>query len=272
MQSFISHGVNISYLTVSPHYAVENKDKSQQPPLRKKTVIIWAHGWGQTHESFMPLVTPLSSFAHHIILDLPGFGVSDLPPEDWGTQHYADAIATWIKEQEFSSVIWIGHSFGCRVGVQMAARHPELISNMALISGAGLKRKRPIHKKAYFFCRIRLFKLLRRFIPEGKLKDKLIGIFGSADYQSAGNLRKIFVRVVNEDLSEQAEKIQCPVTLIYGNQDTETPPEFGERYSRLIKHSKLFLLDGQDHYSVLQNGRHQVIKIISDIIKDQTVQ
>ncbi len=93
--------------------------------------------------------------------------------------------------------------------------------------------------------------------------------FGSADYKSSGGLRKIFVRVVNEDLSEQAEKIQCPVTLIYGTEDTETPPEFGERYSRLIKHSKLFLLDGQDHYSVLQNGRHQTIKIISDIIKDQ---
>ncbi len=253
MHFFQSADTSIAYKTIGTHDA-------------DKPVIIWAHGWGQSHASFLPLITPLERSGHHITLDLPGFGQSPAPSEEWGTRDYADAIAAWIKEQGYTNIIWVGHSFGCRVGVQLAAHHPNLLTGLCLVAGAGLKRKRPLHKKIYFYCRIKLFKALRRFVPDGQFKDTLMTKFGSSDYKNAGPMRKIFVRVVNEDLTPEAQNITCPTTLIYGSNDTETPPEFGQRYSRLIKGSKLHLLDGQDHYSVLGNGRHPVVKILKDFI------
>ena len=244
------------------HFKEINKDGAP--------TIIWAHGWGHSHANWLPLITPLKNMARHITIDLHGFGATPPPPDDWGTKDYADNIAAWLKENNFPPVIWVGHSFGCRVGLQIAAKHPQAISSMCLISGAGLKRKRPMHKQIYFYLRIKIFKLLREITPAGPFKDKLMSAFGSADYKNAGAMRKVFIRVVNEDLSEQAQNIECPVTLIYGKNDTDTPPEFGKRFSHLIKGSKLFLLDGQDHYSVLQNGRHQVIKLLADFIKENT--
>jgi len=241
---------------------------SNTNPEKQEPIIIWAHGWGQDHRAFLPVMESLKPLGNHYMLDLPGFGQSSQPPEDWDVQSYADFVAEWLKSQNFPPVIWIGHSFGCRVGLRIAAKYPDKIQKLILIAGAGLKRKRPLHKKIYFYCRIKLFKLLRKFVPEGDFKDKLMAKFGSADYKNAGSIRKVFVRTVNEDLTELAQTVKCPTTLIYGTNDTETPPEFGERYSRLIESSKLFLLDGQDHYSVLSEGRHQVIKIIADAIKD----
>ncbi len=268
MQEFHSHGVNFAYSTSGKALALpfHEKKNEDEPPL----IVFWAHGWGQDHKSFSPLISPLERHAHHIAVDFPGFGASSAPSDDWGTEHYADAIATWMKDNNIPPVLWVGHSFGCRVGLQIASRHPECIKGMCLISGAGLKRKRSLHKKVYFYCRIKLFKLLRRIVPEGALKDKIMTAFGSADYKNAGPMRKVFVRVVNEDLTEQATKVSCPVSLIYGKNDTETPPEFGERLSQLIPTSQLFLLDEQDHYTVLQNGRHQVVKILNDFIKEKT--
>ncbi len=267
MQEFNSEGVKFAYITADKDFSLDSLAK--KTGTNDKPLIFWAHGWGQSHAAFLPLITPFEPRANHIAVDFPGFGESPPPPEDWSTASYADAIASWMKEQNLPPVLWIGHSFGCRVGAQLAARHPASIKSMIFIAGAGLKRKRPIHKKIYFFCRIKLFKFLRKFVPEGDFKTKLMSKFGSADYKSAGAMRKIFIRVVNEDLTEQAKQIQCPMALVYGSGDTETPPEFGLRYSRLIKDSKLFLLEGQDHYSVLQNGRHQVIKIIDDFIKEK---
>ncbi len=236
-----------------------------------KPIIIWAHGWGHSHKNFLPLVVPFENTENNIVLDLPGFGNSPPPPEHWGTEDYAVAIASWLEKENMRDVIWIGHSFGCRVGIQLAARYPDKIKAMGLIAGAGLKRKRPFIKNIYFYLRIKLFKLLKKLIPDGEFKNKIMSCFGSADYKNANNaIRKIFVRVVNEDLSEQASKIKCPVALIYGKNDQETPTEFGERFSRLITNSKLFLLCGQDHYSVLTTGRHQVVKILSDFIKGNT--
>lgn len=233
-----------------------------------KPLIIWAHGWGQSHKCFKPLITSLENHANHIAIDLPGFGASPEPPDHWGTEEYADAIAAWMKDNNLPPVLWVGHSFGCRVGTNLAANHPECVQAMVHIAGAGLKPKRSLYKKTYLYVRIKLFKALRGLLPDGALKKRVMQFFGSSDYaSSAGTMRKIFIRAVNEDLSEQAKKIACPVALIYGTEDTETPPSIGEKYSQLIKGSELFLLDGQDHYTVLQNGRHQTIKIISDFIK-----
>ena len=46
-----------------------------------------------------------------------------------------------------------------------------------------------------------------------------------ADYLAAAELRSIFIKTVNEDLTESARSTSCPVLLVYGLDDTETPPE-----------------------------------------------
>lgn len=247
---------------------------SPLPPFSNENahlpLVIWAHGWGQSHKAFLKVAEPLKDRTRHILLDLPGFGQSPPPPENWGTEEYARAIAQWLEEINAPSVIWVGHSFGCRIGIRLAALYPERIKSLCLIAGAGLKRNRPTHKKIYFFLRIRLFKILKHLLPAGKLKDRVMAYFGSADYKTAGAMKTVFIRTVNEDLGTIAPLIKCPVTLIYGKNDTETPPEFGQRYARLIPDSKFVVLDGQDHYSVLSEGRHPVVKILDELITKQT--
>ena len=65
-------------------------------------------------------------------------------------------------------------------------------------------------------------------------------------------------RVVNEDLSDVAKLVRCPVALIYGAADDETPPEIGRRLAKIIPDASYVELDGLDHYSVLGAGRHQI--------------
>ncbi len=230
-----------------------------------KTPVLWAHGWGQSRKAFLPLA---QSFAQNrnILVDLPGFGDTPPPPENWGTAEYADALAVFIQEQTDKPVWWIGHSFGCRVGIQIAGRHPDLVRGLFLISAAGLQRKRPPHKKLYLKARIALYKFLKKMIPFGVSEDWLKTKFGSADYRNASTLRGVFVKVVNEDLSAQATQIRCPVMLVYGENDTETPPEMGTRLKNLIPGAELIVLPEQDHYTVLAQGRHQVAPLLKKFI------
>ena len=80
-------------------------------------------------------------------------------------------------------------------------------------------------------------------------------------------MRTLFIRTVNVDLSENARNVRCPVRLVFGANDTETPPEFGTRYQSLMADAELLLLDGLDHYSVLTSGRHQAVKVLSDLVQ-----
>ena len=236
----------------------------------KGPALFWGHGWGQSLQAFMPLINSLSNMGRHWAIDFPGFGQSPIPPDTWGTDDYADATAAFIKSQTDEKIIWIGHSFGCRVGLQLAARHPDLIAGLCLIAAAGLPRKRPLWHKIYYGARIKLFKMLKKLIPMGLSKNWLYERFGSADYKSAGPLRQIFVKIVNEDLSDISKTVNCPVLLIYGEHDSETPPEIGERLSRIIPHSKMILMDEFDHYSILSGAQHQVAHRINQFLKEIT--
>lgn len=78
----------------------------------------------------------------------------------------------------------------------------------------------------------------------------------SRDYRNAGELKNIFVKTVNEDLSEIAKHIECPVLLLWGEKDAETPVDIAKRYAALIPKSTLVVLPGKDHFPFLNEGAH----------------
>ncbi len=229
--------------------------------------LFWGHGWGQSSASFAPMAAALAAFYPSTLVDFPGSNGTPPPPLDAGTAEIADALAKEIRALNKGRLIWIGHSFGCRIGIQLAARHPDLLSGMILIAAAGLQRKRTLAQQVKFRGRILAYKAARSLLPEGPAREKLRGYFGSADYKSAGPLRSLLVRVVGEDLTDVAAKISCPTWLIYGEQDKDTPPEIGARLHKLIDGSELILLDRYDHHTILNDGKHQVTRSIRQFVE-----
>jgi len=232
-------------------------------------VFIWAHGWGQDHKAMLEICAPSKGNGRHIMLDFPGFGESPKPDNVWGTEDYADHVAALLRDVTDTPVIWIGHSFGCRVGLRLAARYPELVKGLFLVGGAGIPKQLPFYKSIYFKTRIALYKVLKKLIPLGLSEDWLISKFGSADYKNADPvMRQILVKVVNEDLRDIAPRVQCPVHFVYGEKDTDAPPVIGEKLSALISNADLSILKDQDHYSVLGSGRHQVTALLKRFIEN----
>jgi len=229
--------------------------------------IVWGHGWNQSAVALLPMAESLARFAFSYLIDFPGFGKSPAPPGVWGTTDYADAVAAWLRSLPRRRRIWVGHSFGCRVGMQIAVRHPGLLSGMVLIAAAGLPRRRNILERFRLQCRRRAFDLAKLVVPEGPKRDRVRSRFGSADYRAAGPMRPIFVRIVNESLAAAATKVDCPVLLIYGKDDRDTPPEMGMRFRSLIPRAELVVLDGFDHLGLLHEGRHQTVQHIQRFLK-----
>lgn len=65
--------------------------------------------------------------------DLRGHGLSgDEPPWDAET-HVADLVETL---DDVARATWIGHSFGGRLVIELAARHPELVERVVLLDPA----------------------------------------------------------------------------------------------------------------------------------------
>ena len=231
-------------------------------------VFVWVHGWGVDHQYLVNLSKDLSSLGQHYLVDLPGFGNSPKPEKDWFISDYAEFMHHFLNSQENKHIVWIGHSFGCRVGTKLAAHYPDLVKKMVFIAGSGLPIKRSLFQRMNIFLRIRLFKFMKLFVRGEENLNKLRSKFGSSDYRTAGDMRQIFMNTFSEHLSEDAKKISCPVTLLYGELDTETPPSMGEDYHSLIKDSSLEIFDGLDHYTILTKGQHQLAHRIKNFIKE----
>lgn len=233
-----------------------------KPPAEADYVIVWCHGWGQSRQAFaaFPAAFPLAA---HLLIDLPGFGQSPPPSAPWGTKEFSEAILALLDTLGFTKpVVWIGHSHGGRIGLDMGSRHGDRLKALCLIAGAGLKRKRSLIETIQLNTRIYAYKAAKKFFG-AKMQNK----FGSADYRNAGPaMRATFVRLVNEDFTEAAKTIRAPTLLLYGANDGETPPEIGERLVKLIPRAELSVLPNQDHHSVLAQGRHVVIKRLTEFL------
>ena len=71
---------------------------------------------------------------------------------------------------------------------------------------------------------------------------------GSPDYRAAtGVMRDVFVRVLHEGYRQAMAGISCPVDLVWGEADAETPLEVAQRAVGLFPSASLTVLDGIGH-------------------------
>ncbi|NWG45856.1 MAG: alpha/beta hydrolase [Alphaproteobacteria bacterium] len=230
----------------------------RREPCETGPRLVWLHGWGQDHRAFAALASGLAGEAEHLFVDFPGFGSSPPPPGDWDSGTYARHLRACLATLPARPTALIGHSFGGRVIFHLASDPFEGFMRGIAIAGAGLRRRRSLRYRLRAEGLKRLGRLTR-------LADRLFGTklhgaysarFGSADYRKAGPMRGTLVKVVSEDLAPQARAAKVPLLFLYGEKDTETPPELGRRAAELAPGSSFRELPGLDHYSVLGPSAH----------------
>lgn len=169
--------------------------------------------------------------------DFPAFGKSAPIEYGWSVGDYAAWLDEFLNKCNIKNAHILAHSFGARVAFKYLSAHPEFCKKLIITGGAGLVKPR----SPQYIRRVKRYRLIKKFFPAYAEKH-----FGSSDYRSLSPVMKeSFKKIVNEDLSGCAAKIEAETLLIYGREDIETPPgEEGETFARLIKRSKLILSDG----------------------------
>lgn len=201
--------------------------------------VVALHGWGRTGADFVPVLAGLDAVAIH----LPGFGPTTVPDSVWGTAEYAELVADAIRP--FAPVVLVGHSFGGRIAVRLAARHPDLISGLVL-TGAPLVRLAPTGKPKLSY---RFAKWANR---AGILSDAAMESrrrkAGSADYNAAqGIMRDIMVATVNENYDDDLARITTPTWMVWGENDTAAPTAAGKVASERIRGAHWTVVAGEAH-------------------------
>lgn len=228
-------------------------------------ILIFLHGWGNSCQSFTKQIEYFKDKYHLYLIDMPGFGKSSEPPKPYSLNDYIEVLENFIIDKQINCPILVGHSFGGRIAIKYASS--KKISHLILIASAGLKKKRRT-KTRFKILKYKIKKKWYQITKNYALYNYLIKNSGSSDYQNASSiLKKTMIKVINEDLSKQLKKINVKTLLIWGQQDTETPIEQGEKMKKMIKGAALVVFKKGTHF-VHQENEKEINKIIEDFVSD----
>jgi pimeloyl-ACP methyl ester carboxylesterase len=232
--------------------------------------LIMMHGWGQNLRALQPMAELLADKAQIHVLDLPGFGKTPPPPEDWNTTQYADRVLAYLDEQGIDRTDLLGHSFGGRVSMRLAHKYPDRVRSIIMINSGGLQRQRTFQQQ----LRGKWIKTMRNAFKVSPVnRQELLNWhsqkYGSRDYLNAGVLQGTLVKTVSEDVTEIVKQIQAPVLLLWGEADTETPVEMAHRYHSLFPKSELITVPRRDHFMYQAEGAHLCAFYVQKFLANQ---
>jgi lipase len=94
--------------------------------------VVCLHGVTGHGRHFARLGERLSSRFHLVAPDLLGHGDSTWEPP-WSLAAHADAVLASVGD---ARGVWLGHSFGARIAVEIAARAPSSVARLVLLDPA----------------------------------------------------------------------------------------------------------------------------------------
>jgi pimeloyl-ACP methyl ester carboxylesterase len=201
---------------------------------------------------------------HRVVTpDLPGFGASEKPHPSrfaYTVESFAEVVADLYAGLELGRATLVGHCLGGAIAVTLAARHPELVSELVLIDAL----VEPPRLGAYgrlgplpLVGGVLLRQLWNRAVFSAFFREQLLsspdalGLPAIHAYYDAFNdpaARTSAHEVLRSardmrPLAARSSGLRLPTLVAWGNADRIVPADVGRRLARAIKDCRLELLD-----------------------------
>lgn len=224
--------------------------------------VILLHGFGASLHTWEPWARALAADHRVIRFDLPGFGLTGPDP----TGDYTDArslqvLMALLDRLAVSRASLIGNSIGGRIAWTFAARHPERVDKLVLISPDGFASKGfEYGKKPRIGAMV---KLMRYVLPKTVVRMSLAPAYGDPklltdavvtryhDLMLAPGVRDAMIARLEQVVLVPPEpllrRIRAPTLLVWGEKDAMIPVANAADYLRHLPDARLVALPGLGH-------------------------
>ena len=226
----------------------------------EKDAVLFLHGWGCPVEMYQTIFDLLQERGHRVVaFDMPGVGGTEEPKVPLTVQDYVDFTLEFCEKIGLKKAIYMCQSHGGRIAISLLLDKncPVFCEKAVFIDATGVKIAPPLSKK----LKQKGYKVLKA-LGTGKLTEPLFGDLyreardkrASADYKAASPvMRQTMNNVLPADFTDRLSEITADVLLIYGENDTDTPVEYGRIMESRIPRSGLAVIRGAGHFSHVDN-------------------
>ena len=235
----------------------------QDSGLREAPAILLLHGFGASLQAWDDWAPALEKNLRVLRIDIPGFGLSG-PAVN---QDYSDAadvarVIAVMDQLGVQQVIVAGHSMGGRIAWNLAAAHPERVSQLVLISPDGFPDPNAKSDKTYEVpallgllpyslpkWALRMGGVAPAFADERKLTPQMMQRYH--DMMLAPGVRTALLERMrqtrNSDPVSRLQSIKAPTLLLWGEKDAFIPVSNAQDYLKAMPQARLVTLPGVGH-------------------------
>lgn len=248
------------------HYVAPKKPSS-------KEVMLFIHGFGSSWTVWTPLIQAakqhnLLKNTDFLLVDLPSFGKSENNLSHLNSAEIGEELLKLCEKLGYSKVRVTGHSMGGFLTLDMAARHPHLLS-VHIVAGTYFRLVRvannplkgmALSPRLTFYYLFQTMVSRSRFLTKAvnKLYKFLLGPKHKALYEVGG---RSFLYASRNGLGFDATKnwgsIKIPVHGAYGGIDRLVSNEDMQEFQKILPKAKLSVIEGAGH-SLLITHPNQV--------------
>jgi pimeloyl-ACP methyl ester carboxylesterase len=234
------------------NYEIQKQDKFKFIEIGQGEPLLLLHGLFGALSNFKDLIDHFSKNYKVVVPMLPLFELDIFHTTVGGLQKH---VNKFIEARGYNNIHLLGNSLGGHVALVHILKNPAKIKTLTLTGSSGLfengmgdsypKRgdKEYIRKKTaltFYDPAVATEELVNEVFEITNNRIKVIKIIALA--KSA----------IRNNLGEELNQIKQPTCLIWGNNDTVTPPFVAKEFNRLIPNSELHFIDRCGHAPMME--------------------
>jgi 2-hydroxy-6-oxonona-2,4-dienedioate hydrolase len=233
-------------------YEIKQEEKFKFIEVGEGEPIVLLHGLFGALSNFTDLIEYFRQHYKVVVPMLPLFELDLLHTTVGGLEKF---VHRFIEFKNYRNLHLLGNSLGGHVALVHVLKHPERIRSIILTGSSGLFESGmgDTYPKRGDYEYIRKKTALTFYDPATASKQLVDEVYEIVNNRlKALKIIALAKSAIRNNLGEELNQIQQPTLLIWGNNDSITPPFVGREFQRLIPNSELHFIDKCGHAPMME--------------------
>ena len=233
-------------------YEIKQQDKFRFVEEGEGEPLMLLHGLFGALSNFEPLI---EFFRHHNKVVVPLLPLFELDILHTSVGGLAKFVNKFIEARGYNGIHLMGNSLGGHVALIHVLKQPEKIKSVILTGSSGLFESAmgDTYPKRGDYEYIKTKTELTFYDPKIASKELVDEVYGIVNNRiKAIKIIALAKSAIRNNLGEELNQIKQPTLLIWGNNDSITPPFVAREFSKLIPNSELYYIDKCGHAPMME--------------------
>ena len=218
------------------------------------TPIIILHGLMGGLSNFDGVVHYFPSHGYKVLI--PELPIYDLPIIKTNVKNIALYVSRFMKHKGIDKAILVGNSLGGHIGLLMTKLFPEKVKALVITGSYGLYENamgESYPKRGdYDYIREKAENVF--YDPKIATKEIVDEVYaGVNDRNKLIRTLAIAKSAIRHNMAKDLPKMTNPTCIIWGRNDSVTPPEVADEFNKLLPDSELFWIDQCGHAAMMEH-------------------